>query len=83
MDLRGPMDKALQTQLANIEKKTGKTLDELTKLVTGSGLTRHGETVDMLKKTLGMGHGDANTLVHLARKTAAVFSDPAGPGAGD
>ena len=60
------MDKALETQLANIEKRTGKSLDELTAIVKGSGLTKHGELRDMLKKDLGMGHGDANTLVHHA-----------------
>ena len=58
------IDKAIATQLANIEKRTGKTLAQLTKIVKGSGLTRHGELVAMLKSDLGMGHGDANTLVH-------------------
>jgi len=67
------MDKALQTQLANIERRTGKSLDRLVKLVKASGLTKHGELVAMLKATLGMGHGDANTIVHLANKSAAVF----------
>jgi hypothetical protein len=64
------MDKALATQLANIEKRTGKTLAELTRIVNGSGLTKHGELVNMLKTDLGMGHGDANTLVHTVRKSA-------------
>ena len=58
------MDKALATQLANIEKRTGKSLDALAKVVKSSGLTKHGEIRDMLKRDLGMGHGDANTLVH-------------------
>ena len=58
------MDKALATQLANIEKRTGKSLDALAGIVRASGLTRHGEIRDMLKRDLGMGHGDANTLVH-------------------
>src|SRR5687768_16250750 len=58
------MDKALQTQLTNIEKRTGKTLAQLADLVSNSGLTKHGEIRDMLKRDLGMGHGDANTLVH-------------------
>jgi hypothetical protein len=60
------MDKALHTQLSNIEKRTGKSLAELTALIKASGLTRHGEIRDMLKRDLGMGHGDANTLVHVA-----------------
>jgi Domain of unknown function (DUF5655)/Domain of unknown function (DUF4287) len=70
------IDKALATQLANIEKRTGKTLAQLTTIVKNSGLTRHGELVAMLKQDLGMGHGDANTLVHHALKSA-------GPDAGD
>jgi hypothetical protein len=61
-----PVDKALATQLANIEKRTGKTLGELTALVKASGLTKHGAIRDMLKKDLGMGHGDANTVTHVA-----------------
>jgi hypothetical protein len=63
------MDKAVATQLANIEKRTGKSLAELTEIVKGSGLSKHGELVAMLKTTLGMGHGDANTLVHHALKS--------------
>lgn len=63
-------DKALATQLANIEKRTGRTLAELAAIVRASGLAKHGELVAMLKTTLGMGHGDANTLVHMVRKSS-------------
>lgn len=63
------LDKAVATQLANIEKRTGKTLAELAAIVKGSGLTKHGELRDMLKRDLGMGHGDANTLVHHVLKS--------------
>ena len=55
---------ALATQLANIEKRTGKSLLQLADIVRKSGLARYGELRDMLKRDLGMGHGDANTLVH-------------------
>lgn len=65
------LDKAIATQLANIEKRAGKSLEELAAIVRGSGLTKHGELVAMLKSTLGMGHGDANTLVHTVRKSEA------------
>ena len=58
------LDKAVQTQLENIQKKTGKSLDELAAIVKESGLTKHGEIRDMLKETFGLGHGDANALVH-------------------
>jgi hypothetical protein len=63
------MDKAVATQLANIEKRTGKSLDALARIIKSSGLTRHGEIRDMLKKDLGMGHGDANTIVHIVLKS--------------
>lgn len=66
------VDKALATQLANIEKRTGKSLAELTRIVQASGLSKHGEIRDMLKRDLGMGHGDANTLVHHVRGAGAA-----------
>jgi hypothetical protein len=58
------LDQAVQTQLENIQKKTGKSLDELAGIVRQSGLTKHGEIRDYLKRELGLGHGDANALVH-------------------
>jgi hypothetical protein len=58
------LDKAVQTQLDNIQKKTGKSLDELAAFVRKSGLSKHGEIRDMLKEKLGLGHGDSNMLVH-------------------
>lgn len=61
------LDKAAATQLANISKRAGKSLEELTAIVKGSGLAKHGEMVAMLKTKLGMGHGDANMLVHVVR----------------
>lgn len=67
---------ALATQLANIEKRTGKSLDELAALVRASGLAKHGEIRDMLKTELGLGYGDANTLAHAVR--AAESPEPAG-----
>ena len=58
------VEKALETQLKNIQTRTGKTLDQLYAIIRKSGLAKHGEIRDMLKSDLGMGHGDANTLVH-------------------
>jgi hypothetical protein len=37
------LDKAIQTQLGNIQKKTGKTLDELYAWLGATGLVKHGE----------------------------------------
>ncbi len=59
------LDQAAQTQINNIQKKTGKSLDELAAFVKASGLTKHGEIRDMLKRELGLGHGDANALTHV------------------
>lgn len=58
----------LKTQLANIEQRTGKPLADLQKIIRQSGLEKHGQIVAMLKKDLGMGHGDANTLTHVTLK---------------
>jgi len=63
------VEQAIQTQLKNIQTKTGKSLEELAAIITSSGLTKHGEIRDMLKSTLGLGHGDANTLVHIVLKS--------------
>ncbi len=63
------LKQALATQLANIEQRSGKTWLELASLINSSNLTKHNELVAMLKATLGMGHGDANTLVHTVRQT--------------
>lgn len=60
------LDKAVQTQLDNIQKKTGMSLAELSAFIKKSGLSKHGEIRDMLKEKLGLGHGDANLLVHHA-----------------
>lgn len=57
-------DQAIETQLKNIQAKTGKTLEQLAALAHESGLSKHGEIRDMFKRELGLGHGDANSLTH-------------------
>src|SRR5258706_7518873 len=64
------LEKAVQTQLVNIQKKTGMSFKELSDFTKKSGLSKHAELRDMLKEKLGLGHGDANALVH-----AVVESD--------
>lgn len=59
------LDQAIETQLKNIQAKTGKTLEQLAALAHESGLSKHGEIRDMFKRELGLGHGDANTLTHV------------------
>ncbi len=58
------LDNAVQTQIENIQKKLGKSLTALAGIAKASGLSKHGELRDMFKEKLGLGHGDANALVH-------------------
>ncbi len=62
-------EQAIQTQLKNIQTRTGKTLEQLVKIIRDSGLTKHGELRSMLQEKLGMGYGNANTLVHYVLKS--------------
>jgi hypothetical protein len=56
------IEHAKQTQISNIQKKTGKTLEELTAIIKSSGLTKHGEIRSMLMENLGLTYGDAHSL---------------------
>jgi hypothetical protein len=70
---------AYQTQLNNIQTKTGKTLAQLYAMLGRSGLTRHGEIRDMLKRDLALGHGDANTLAKFYLQQPSGAAQPAKP----
>jgi hypothetical protein len=72
------VEKAFQTQLNNIQAKTGKTLPQLYALAQQSGLSKHGEIRDFYKRELGLGHGDANSLTKFY---LAQASGTAAPGA--
>ncbi|RPI86683.1 MAG: DUF4287 domain-containing protein [Chloroflexi bacterium] len=63
------LDRARETQLNNIQKKTGRSLAEVRELIQNSGLTKHGEIRSMLMQELGLGYGDANSLVHFAQES--------------
>jgi hypothetical protein len=63
------VDHAVETQLKNIEKKTGKTREELSEIVQKSGLSKHAEIRAMFIQELGLGYGDANALTHFALKS--------------
>lgn len=70
------VDRATQTQLANIEKKTGKTLAQLHAALAKSGKAKHGELRAWAMEAFGIGFGDANTLIHTAQaKPAAAGGD--------
>ena len=68
------MDKALETMIANMPEKTGKSLEEWLALLKTKSFTKHSEAVNFLKKEHGVTHGFANTIVHLSKddKTETV-----------
>lgn len=65
------IDKATQTQIANIEKSTGKKLNDWISIVNKSGFSKHGELVNFLKEKHGFTHGNANVVVHYAKQSHA------------
>lgn len=71
------LDKAIETQLRNIEKKSGKRLDELTEIIRASGLSKHSEVRAMLMEQFGLGYGDANTLAHYAKQAGGAQGEQA------
>jgi len=65
------LDKAYATQIANIEKSTGKKLNDWIAIVNKSGFAKHGELVNFLKEKHGFTHGNANMVVHYAKQSHA------------
>lgn len=70
-------DTATQTQMRNIEARTGHNLESFRQLIAASGLAKHGEKRSLLMQTLGLGYGDANTVVTLvSQDLAPAIGDP-------
>lgn len=61
------MDKALETMIANMPEKTGKSLDEWIKILKTKNFEKHGEAVKFLKSEHNVTHGFANTIVSLSK----------------
>src|SRR4051812_14045064 len=70
------VDESLQTQLRNIERDYGQSIDELTSVVGKSGLTKHTEIVAMLKQRYAMTHGAAHRVSIVARDRLGAGSPP-------
>lgn len=62
------VDKATETQLKNIQARSGKSLEELFAMIKNSGLSKHGEMREMVQRECGLGYGDASTLVLTYKK---------------
>jgi predicted transport protein len=69
------MDASEITMAENLQKITGKTLDEWKQIALASGFQKHGEMMKFLKEQHGMGHGYANFVIHKALKTDAGSAD--------
>jgi len=65
------VEEGIQSQLRNIEKAYGRTIDELVAIVDQSGLDKHTEVVAMLKQRYGMAHGAAHRVSLVARARTA------------
>lgn len=63
--------KALETQLSNIETKTGKSRAKLAEFVNASSFTKHSELREMVSGEFGLEYGVANALVHFANEFAS------------
>lgn len=62
------MDKALQTMIANMPEKTGKSLQEWTTILKKKNFAKHGEAMKFLKGEHGVTHGFANTIIILSKE---------------
>ena len=57
------LHKGFQVYLANAEKASGKTYDDMALVLSKSGLKKHGELRSHLMDQMGLGHGHANAVV--------------------
>lgn len=62
------MDKALETMIANMPEKTGKSLEEWKQLLKKKAFAKHGEAMKFLKEKHQVTHGFANTIIQLSKE---------------
>ncbi len=56
------IEEAIETMIANLREKTGKSLEQWVAIARKSGLAKHGEIVKFLKSEHGLTHGYANLV---------------------
>lgn len=71
-------EQQMAAMAASLEKTTGKSLDNWTRLVRKSGKQKHGEVVSWLKSEHGVTHGYANLIAHSSFKSDAGSQRAAG-----
>ena len=69
------MDKALQTMIANMPEKTGKSLEQWAVILKTKAFEKHGQAVKFLKEEHGVTHGFANTIVTLSKNDTSSPED--------
>lgn len=65
------IDKATQTMIDNLQKNTGKSLEEWIETVNRENFAKHGEILKFLKETHLLTHGFANLIAHKAKGSDA------------
>jgi hypothetical protein len=75
------IDKATETQLRNLQERSGRTLQQLFDAIRAGGVSKHTEIIALLKRDFGLGHGDANLVAHQFR--AASGSTAPAPASAD
>ena len=74
------VQQGLQAQIRNIEATYGKPMSEWIDIISASGLTKHADVVNMLKKDYGMTHGAARAAEHSDGYLESSLSTPSLPG---
>ena len=69
------MDAGTQTMIENLQKNTGKSLEEWIALVRCEKLSKHGEILKMLKEKYEFSHGFANLVALKTLKTDACSAE--------
>lgn len=62
------VDAQLQSMIANLPEKTGRSLEEWFDVIAGAGAEKHGEIMKLLKGEHNVTHGYANTISMLYRQ---------------
>lgn len=69
------MDKATLTMIENLQKNTGKSLEQWIALVQKENFAKHGEILKFLKEKHGLTHGFANLIAHKSRGSDAESAE--------
>ena len=68
----GKVEDSVDKMIANLPEKTGKSIDQWTKVLGAMKLEKHSEVVNFLKTKHGVGHGYANLIAHSVKGGGAL-----------